>query len=106
MKLNENREIWVNRVKDFKASNLTQKSWCEKNGIKISALRYWLRNLYEVSSIDSGNSNSPGFEFTTVSISSGFSSAVVLEINGVKLSLTEDYDEFLLLKLIRTLKKL
>lgn len=106
MKLNENREIWVNRVKDFRASNLTQKAWCEKNSLKVSALRYWLKNLDEAYSIDSGNSNSPGFEFATVSISRDFSPAIVLEMNGVKLSLTNDFDETLLLRLVTTLKKL
>ena len=59
-----------------------------------------------MSSTDSGNSTSPGFAFATVSISRDFSPAIVLEINGINLSLTEDYDENLLLKLIKTLKKL
>ena len=100
MKLNENREIWISGVKDFRTSNLTQKAWCEKNNFKVSALRYWLRNLEEASNIDSGNVDSPGFEFATVSISRDFSSAVILEINSVKLSLTNDYDEILLIRLI------
>ena len=106
MKLNENREIWVKRVEDYKSSNLTQKEWSEKNGIKVSALRYWLRNLDGASKIASDNFSDSEFEFASVSITQDFSSALCLEIKDVKLSITNDYDEILLLKLIKTLKKL
>lgn len=106
MNLNENREVWVNRVDDFKSRNLTQAAWCEKNGVKVSALRYWLRNLSETSTIVADAPPYCEFEFASVSIAQDFSSALVIEIKGVKLSITSNYDEMLLLKLIRTLKKL
>jgi transposase-like protein len=106
MKLKENREIWINRVKDYRASSLTQKAWCEKNGVKVSALRYWLRTLREEAKVAADNSPSSDYEFAVVSIAQDTSPAVILEIQDVKLSITNDYDEILLLKLIKTLKKL
>lgn len=106
MKLEENREIWINRVNDYRFSNLTQKAWSEKNGVSVSALRYWIRNLDEESVVASNNSAFTGFEFASVSVSRDNISSLVIEINDVKLSITGDYDEVLLLRLIRTLKKL
>ncbi|WP_034328700.1 IS66 family insertion sequence element accessory protein TnpA [Alkaliphilus transvaalensis] len=106
MKLNKNREIWINRVEEYNSSNLTQKAWCENNGVNVSALRYWIRNLSEESSIESATTPSSGFEFASVSITQDSSPTVTLEIQDVKLSIAIDYDEVLLLKLIKTLKKL
>ncbi|AKL95597.1 hypothetical protein CACET_c21500 [Clostridium aceticum] len=76
MKLKENREIWINRVEDYKLSGLTQKAWCEKNGLKTSTFSYWIRNFNEASSTTSDNLVSSGFEFASVSISQDFSSTV------------------------------
>ena len=66
LKLDENREVWIKRVKEFKASNLSQVAWSKENGIKISALRYWLRKL---SNSDTSTKESPSIvEFASVSI--------------------------------------
>lgn len=106
MKLNENKELWVQRVEEFKSSNLNQTTWCEENEIKVSSLRYWLRKL-DPNSVVKPDNPSDGFEFASVSITEAqISSAVTLEIKDVKLSIVKDYDEMLLLKLIKTLKKL
>ncbi|MBU5427018.1 hypothetical protein KQI41_11395 [Tissierella pigra] len=106
MKLNENKELWTQRVEEFKSSNLNQTTWCEKNNIKVSSLRYWLRKLDNNSFTKPVNS-SDAFEFACVSIAEDQASpAVTLEIKDVRLAITNDYDEVLLLKLIKTLKKL
>ncbi len=106
MKLEENREIWINRLSDYKSSNLTQKAWSEKNGVNASALRYWIRKFDEESIIDLSNSASAGFEFASVSIAQDSASSLAIEIKDVRLSITGDYDEGLLLRLIKSLKKL
>lgn len=106
MKLNENKEIWIKHVEEFKSSNLSQTSWCLENNIKVSSLRYWLRKLDNNSFIKPDNS-SDAFEFACVSITENQASpTVTLEIKDVKLSITTDYDEMFLLKLIKTLKRL
>lgn len=106
MKLNENKELWIQRVGEFKSSNLSQTTWCAENDIKVSSLRYWLKKLDTKSVVEPDNS-SDGFEFASVSITEDQTSiAVTLEIKDVKISITNDYDEGLLLKLIKTLKKL
>lgn len=106
MKLEDNREIWIKRVKDYKSSNLTQKKWSDINGVNVSALRYWIRNLEEVSGITLNNPATNEFEFASVSISKDDVSSLVIQIKDVKLSIAGDYDKGLLLRLIRSLKKL
>lgn len=106
MRLNENKELWVQRVEEFKSSNLNQTTWCKENEIKVSSLRYWLKKLDNKSGAKPDRP-SDGFEFASVSITEyPTCPSMTLQIKDVKLSITNDYDEILLLKLIKSLKKL
>ena len=42
-----NGQQWEVQIQSFQDSGLTQQQWCEKEGIKLSALRYWLRKFRE-----------------------------------------------------------
>lgn len=42
---NTNKLQWELRIQTFQDSGLTQQQWCEKEGVKLSALRYWLRHF-------------------------------------------------------------
>ena len=44
---NTNKLQWKLRIQTFQDSGLTQQQWCEKEGVKLSALRYWLRHFRE-----------------------------------------------------------
>lgn len=44
---NTNKLQWELRIQTFQDSGLTQQQWCEKEGVKRSALRYWLRHFRE-----------------------------------------------------------
>lgn len=44
---NTNKLQWELRIQTFQDSGLTQQQWCEKEGVKLSALRYWLRHFRE-----------------------------------------------------------
>lgn len=106
LKLDEKREIWANRIDEFKTSNLSQKSWCEDQGLNTNTFRYWLKKL-EGTAVTRSNHSSDGFELASVSImKDSHCPEVTLEIKDVKLSITEGYDEMLLIRLIKTLKKL
>lgn len=39
---NTNKLQWELRIQTFQDSGLTQQQWCEKEGAKLSTLRYWL----------------------------------------------------------------
>ncbi len=106
LKLDEKREMWVKHVDEFKSSSLSQKVWCEEKRINVNTFRYWLKKIERTTITHSDNSLEE-FELASVSIMKGNSyPKVTLEIKDVKLSITDDYDELLLLRLIKTLKKL
>ncbi len=48
-----NKQEWEVRIQNFRDSCLTQQQWCEKEGIKLSALGYWLRKFREEESQES-----------------------------------------------------
>jgi len=105
LKLDENKEIWLKRVEEYRSSGLSQKTWCEENGVKATSLRYWIMKLNKSQSVTKLN-DSP-VEFASVSITEEESfPSVVLEIKDIKLSITNNYDEILLLKVINTLRKI
>lgn len=105
MKLEDNREIWKKRVEEFKASNLSQVAWSRENGINVSALRYWLRKLSDRAT--STTESLPVVEFAAVSITvDKIFSPIEIEINNIKISITNNYDEALLFQLINSLRKL
>ena len=43
------RKPWQGRVSDYRASDLTVRAWCEKNGVTENELRYWLARIDEES---------------------------------------------------------
>lgn len=104
LNLKQNREIWIKRVEEFNSSNLSQTAWCKENGIKPSSLRYWLGKINNKRAVKSDDSS---IELASISIiKNSDSKPIALEIKDVKLSLTNNYDEMLLLKLLKTLRKL
>ncbi len=43
MNRNESLEaLWQQRIANFKASGLTQKTWCSENSISYNRLKYWM----------------------------------------------------------------
>ena len=42
-------EKWAVRIAEYKESGKSQRVWCAENGVKRSALRYWLERLDELS---------------------------------------------------------
>ena len=97
----KNRKMWLAKIAEFKQSTLSQREWCRQNNLKLSTFKYWLcRSEYNPSD------KKEEFEFARVSISKEASPAIAVEINGITLSVNDNYDELLLIKLIKTLKKL
>lgn len=106
MKSKDNRDLWISRVEDFRSSQLTQVAWCEQNDVKVGALRYWIGKLSREESDGKSDSELSRFEFASVSIAQESPSAFTLEVSDVKLLVADDFDEQLLLKIIKTLRKL
>ena len=41
----ELREVWAERIEDFRASGLSQWAWCREHGLRPNQLWYWLRKF-------------------------------------------------------------
>ena len=39
------KELWQERIKDFRASGLSSREWCAQQGLKVDRLHYWNRKL-------------------------------------------------------------
>jgi len=39
------RREWEQRIAAYRASGLTQAKWCERNGLKVHQLKYWLKRI-------------------------------------------------------------
>jgi hypothetical protein len=46
-RLSDNSELRRSQVAAFEESGLSQVEWCRRNGVSVTALRYWLRKLRE-----------------------------------------------------------
>ncbi len=44
-KSNGKLETWKARRREFEASGLTRRAYCQRNGIKVSTLDYWFSRL-------------------------------------------------------------
>ena len=47
MNYEQNKQLWQDRVSRFRESGVTQENWCQLEGVKVSALRYWIRKCKE-----------------------------------------------------------
>ena len=41
----ENEKIWRERVASYRASNQTQKEWCEQNNYRQTTIKYWIERI-------------------------------------------------------------
>ena len=46
------RELWEQRIENWKASGLSQKAWCQREQLPLSSLGYWRKRLRSEASDD------------------------------------------------------
>jgi transposase-like protein len=90
------KDLWIQRINDWKASGKTIQSWCKENGLREHQLYYWRR---KTASVDKSASfieikEAPP-EKTTVSLSYG----------GFEVCLERSFDEETLLRCLKVLKR-
>ncbi|WP_409335922.1 IS66 family insertion sequence element accessory protein TnpA [Eubacterium sp. F2] len=39
-----NQKLWYARIEEMLSSDISQKQWCQNNGININSMYYWLRS--------------------------------------------------------------
>lgn len=97
----EKREMWKKRIEDFRCSKLSQREFAQRNGIAVNTLQNWLKKI------------KPGPEAPTetqwlevkTATPERKSAAMILEIDGVRIAVTEDYNPEFLKSVVRTLKQ-
>ena len=43
--MNNKREIWIKKIKDYRTSGLSAAKWCEENDLSINSLRYYIHKF-------------------------------------------------------------
>lgn len=95
---NIKNEYWNDIVNNFLTSGLSQKEFARQNNLKVYTLGYWVRK----------NSTSFNGFVEAVDSTTNFENSSKIEIafNKMKISITGFYDEDLLLRVLRTVKKI
>lgn len=102
--MNEQRsklnEYWTEIITDFISSGLSQKEYAQQKNLKVYSLGYWYRKF---------NTGFSGFVEAVDTPNKGheiFTSSIEITINKMKIVIKDSFDEELLLKVIRTVKKI
>lgn len=104
MKLADNRQQWINRVKAYRSSGMKSKEWCEKENLKKSSLSYWITKLNKEERVKKNPSSfvkvipEPEIETTVPS-------CLTLHVNQFSLDIPSSFDAHSLKKLIGVLRE-
>ncbi|MFC5773218.1 MULTISPECIES: IS66 family insertion sequence element accessory protein TnpA [Ectobacillus] len=63
MSIAERKELWSQRIQDFRNSGQTQAAWCEANEVSLNQLKYWLKQI----PISEKQANTSGLQWVKVS---------------------------------------
>lgn len=93
-------EYWTEVITDFNTSGLSQKEYAKQKNLKAYSLGYWYRkfNTGFNGFVEAIDNHEQGHEILT--------SSIEITINKIKLVIKDSFDEELLLKVIRTVKKI
>lgn len=102
MQTRKTQEYWDQVVEDFNQSNKTQKEYADENHIKLPTLQYHIhRRKTSFQGFVEASTNSP-------IIPQGITDKPYIEVtyNKAKISIFSEFDEDLLLHVLRTVKKI
>ena len=91
------QEQWTERIEVFLASGLSQRAWCEQQGLWPNQLSYWLRKLRGEAS---PSRNDRWINLNTIAPSS---SGISLRIGNAVLEIERGFDPEVLADVLRTL---
>jgi ethanolamine utilization cobalamin adenosyltransferase len=91
----EKRQAWKQRVEDWLTSGISVKKWCENNKIPEGTFYYWKVQFLPKLQLSKNSFIELPKEKTT---------AIEIEIKGVKIFLKEDFDVQTLSRLLKMLR--
>jgi len=95
------REMWKKQIQDFRSSELSQKAYAERLGVRVRTFQYW-NTKFKLEP-----EARPETQWLEVKAAEPTKkgSAMILEIDGVRIAVTEDYNPEFLKSVVRTLKQ-
>lgn len=97
----EKRKIWKERIQEFRNSGGTQTQFARQLGVHLRTFQYWNTKFKREPNLIASR------EWLEVKRPEPVSKAapIILEINGVRIALMEDFNPEFLKNVIRTLKQ-
>ena len=93
----QKQELWNGRIEDFRASGLSQKAWCDQEGLPVGQLGYWLGKL---DAATDATSNSRWVNLETIAPSG---TGISLRIGSIVLEVERGFDQEVLADVVRSL---
>lgn len=93
----QKQELWNERIKDFRASGLSQKAWCEQEGFNAGQLGYWLRKLQAATEAPNHS------RWVNIEAIAPSGSGISLRIGNVVLEVERGFDQKVLADVVRSL---
>jgi hypothetical protein len=108
----ERRELWRERLSALAGSGLTQKQWCEQNGVPVHQLAYWKQRL---AGSEPAGTRASGVEWCTTQLVPGGDSVardlggkrhLEVRVGGACIEVRTGFDPVLLAGVVRALATL
>ena len=105
----EDRKLWTNRIKDYRASGLTAVKWSEKNDVSVHKLRYYINKFNKEKKLESKQESKEPKWVSVVPekpiVENKSESPLKVIIGNVAIEVTSGFDEGTFQSLIRILSK-
>lgn len=100
-----NKQTWASTIQEQQISGKTQKAWCHENNVNVHNFAYWKKRLSSTSIQETTFESGSAFEWASVIVENNTrASRLEIKVGAVSIYLESDYDEQLLVKLIKTLQ--
>lgn len=99
------KSLWRERLDQLAASGLTQKQWCEQNGVPAHQLAYWKRRL---AGAESAETSGGGFDWCPIQLipeAGPMPSGLEVRVGAAHIQVGPGFDPALLAGVVRALAK-
>ena len=83
------RELWQERIGDYRNSGLNAQTWCQQNKLTLSSLHYWINKLNKESLESDSCINHEFVPITQVGISMSPSAPIVIRYQNLSIEVFE-----------------
>lgn len=100
--MDENKQmVWKSRIEEFRMSGKTQKQCASELGVRLRTFQYWNTKYNR----EPAAASQTQWLEVTASAPEAKASAIILEVGGVRIAVTEDFRPEFLKNVIKVLKE-